>query len=61
MDSEWLMSPSFIAVYKTSVGGIIESAITGLTPEQQMEVVKGLSKHLVNQGVISSKVSKVVR
>lgn len=48
---------SFIAVYKASVGSIIETAITGLTPEQQMEVVKGLSKHLVNQGVINSKVS----
>ena len=47
---------SFIAVYKASVGGVIETAINGLTPEQQMEVVKGLSKHLVNQGVISAKV-----
>jgi len=47
---------SFIAVYKASVGSVIETAINGLTPEQQMEVVKGLSKHLVNQGVISSQV-----
>jgi phosphatidate cytidylyltransferase len=47
---------SFIAVYKASVGSVIETAITGLTPEQQMEVVKGLSKHLVNQGIINPKV-----
>lgn len=47
---------SFIAVNKASVGGVIELAITGLTAEQQVEVVKGLSKHLVNQGVISQKV-----
>lgn len=47
---------SFIAIYKASVGSVIETAITSLTPEQQMEVVKGLSKHLVNQGVINSKV-----
>lgn len=47
---------SFIAVYKASVGSVIETAITALTPEQQMEVVKGLSRHLVNQGVVSPKV-----
>ncbi|KAF1980704.1 phosphatidate cytidylyltransferase [Aulographum hederae CBS 113979] len=47
---------SFIAVYKVSVGGVIEQAITGLTPDEQIELVQRLSKHLVNQGVISSKV-----
>ncbi|KAI5265885.1 phosphatidate cytidylyltransferase [Aureobasidium subglaciale] len=63
MDCQFIMGffaymyyQSFIAVYKASVGSVIETAITGLTPEQQMEVVKGLSKHLVNQGVINSKV-----
>jgi phosphatidate cytidylyltransferase len=44
---------SFIAVYKVSLGGVIETAITGLTPEEQMELVKGISKHLFNQGVIA--------
>lgn len=44
---------SFIALYKVSLGGVIESAITGLTLDEQMELVKGISKHLVNQGVIS--------
>ena len=48
---------SFIAVHHTTVGGVIESAITGLTAEEQIEVVKGLAKHLVNQDVISPKVS----
>ncbi|CAL3967171.1 unnamed protein product [Diplocarpon coronariae] len=43
---------SFIAVYKVSLGGVIESAINGLTAEEQMELVKGISKHLHNQGVI---------
>ena len=59
MDCQFIMGffafmyySSFIATYKTSVGGVIEAAITGLTPEEQMEVVRGLSKHLVNQGVI---------
>lgn len=48
---------SFIAVYKVSLGGVIESAINGLTLEEQMELVKGISKHLYNQGVIPEGVS----
>ncbi|KAI9741489.1 MAG: hypothetical protein M1818_004295 [Claussenomyces sp. TS43310] len=47
---------SFIAVYKVSLGGVIESAITGLTPEEQMELVRGISKHLHNQGAVSDAV-----
>lgn len=38
------------------MGGVLETAITGLTPEQQMEVVKGLARHLVNQGMATPKV-----
>lgn len=64
MDCQFIMGffafmyySSFIAVYKASVGGVIEQAINGLTPDQQIEVVKGLSKHLVNQGIIPSNVS----
>ena len=63
MDCQFIMGffsfvyyQSFIAVYKTSVGSVIETAITGLTPEEQMEVVKGLAKHLYNQGVVGIKV-----
>ncbi|KAF2502842.1 phosphatidate cytidylyltransferase [Lophium mytilinum] len=63
MDCQFIMGffafmyySSFIATHQASVGGIIEAAITGLTPEEQMEVVKGLSKHLVNQDIISPKV-----
>ncbi|GAM84594.1 hypothetical protein ANO11243_025900 [Dothideomycetidae sp. 11243] len=63
MDCQFIMGffafmyyQSFIAIYKTSVGGVIEMAITGLTLDQQVEVVKGLSKHLANQGVVSHKV-----
>ncbi|KHJ30622.1 putative phosphatidate cytidylyltransferase [Erysiphe necator] len=44
---------SFIAVYKVSIGGVIETAINGLTSEEQIELVKGIKKHLFNQGVIS--------
>ncbi|KAB8297962.1 hypothetical protein EYC80_001739 [Monilinia laxa] len=44
---------SFIAIYKVSLGGVIETVINGLTAEEQMELVKGISKHLYNQGVIT--------
>lgn len=63
MDCQFIMGSiafmyysSFIAIHKTTIGGVIESAITGLTPEEQIEVVKILSKHLVNQEIISPKV-----
>lgn len=49
---------SFIAVYKVSLGGVIETVITGLTPEEQVELVRGIGKHLVNQGVVDEKVCR---
>ena len=67
MDCQFIMGffsfmyyQSFVAVYKASVGGVIEMAITGLTVEEQMEVVKGLTKHLVNRGVIGAQVCSVL-
>ncbi|KAL8811394.1 MAG: hypothetical protein Q9223_001788 [Gallowayella weberi] len=57
MDCQFIMGffafmyyQSFIAVYKASVGGVIETAIQGLSVEEQVEVVKGLAKYLVGQG-----------
>ncbi|KAL2036606.1 hypothetical protein N7G274_010632 [Stereocaulon virgatum] len=59
MDCQFIMGffafmyyQSFIAVYKASVGDVIQRAIQGLDHDEMMEVVKGLSKHLVNQGVV---------
>lgn len=47
---------SFIATYKTSVGGLMEMAINGLTPEEQIELIKGMGQYLRNQGVVSDTV-----
>ncbi|KAL1987526.1 hypothetical protein VTN96DRAFT_3453 [Rasamsonia emersonii] len=47
---------TFIAIHKASVGDIIETAITGLTADEQLELVRGLSKYLYNQGTVSEKV-----
>jgi phosphatidate cytidylyltransferase len=46
---------SFIALNNVSLGNVIETAIQ-LTSEEQIELVKGISKHLYNQGVISDTV-----
>lgn len=47
---------SFIATHHTTVGGVIEAAITGLTYEEQFEVVQILAKNLVNHGTIAPQV-----
>jgi phosphatidate cytidylyltransferase len=64
MDCQFIMGTlaymyyqGFIATHYASVGGVLEMAITGLTVEEQIEVVKGLSKYLVNQGVVNDGVS----
>jgi phosphatidate cytidylyltransferase len=65
MDCQFIMGTlafmyyqGFIGVHKASVGGVIEAAITGLTLEEQMDVILRLSKHLVNQGALPSSVSR---
>lgn len=62
MDCQFIMGffafmyyQSFIAVYKTSVGGVIEMAVQGLSVEEQVEVVRGLGKYLAGQGVLADK------
>lgn len=63
MDCQFIMGlfaymyyQSFIAIYHQTVGSVIEAAIVGLTVEEQIEVVKGLSKYLYNQGAVSERV-----
>ncbi|KAL4743169.1 cytidylyltransferase family-domain-containing protein [Aspergillus similis] len=51
---------SFIAVFKASVGDIIEAAINGLTVDEQLEVVRGLSKYLYNQGAVPESVLELL-
>ncbi|KAF2401730.1 phosphatidate cytidylyltransferase [Trichodelitschia bisporula] len=67
MDCQFIMGTlaymyyqGFIATHKVSVGSVLEMAITGLTLEEQVDVVKTLSKHLVNQGVISGTVLEYI-
>ena len=62
MDCQFIMGfftfmyyQSFIAEYSTSVGGVLEAAVQGLTGEDQLEVIIALTKHLINQGVVKEK------
>jgi hypothetical protein len=48
---------TFIAVHKVSVGGVMEMAITGLTADEQVELIRGMARYLGNQGVFDQKVS----
>jgi phosphatidate cytidylyltransferase len=47
---------TFIAQYKVSLGGVLESAITGLSVEDQIELLKGVARYLGNQGVLDADV-----
>lgn len=48
---------SFIATYEVKLGTVMETAINGLSPEDQIELVKGMGRYLVNQGVVKEGVS----
>ncbi|KAJ2972061.1 hypothetical protein NQ176_g7373 [Zarea fungicola] len=43
---------SFIAVYKADLGTVLETAITRLSPDDQVELVKSMCRYLGNQGVL---------
>lgn len=48
---------TFISLHKVTMGSILETAITSLSPEEQVELVKSMARYLGNQGVVSQKVS----
>ena len=63
MDCQFIMGTitffyysSFIAVNHATVGSVLEAAITGLTPEEQVEVVRLLGKSLVEKNLLPTQV-----
>lgn len=63
MDCQFIMGTitffyysSFIAVNHATVGSVLEAAITGLTPEEQVEVVRLLGKNLVEKNLLPTQV-----
>ena len=64
MDCQFIMGffsfvyyQTFVAQHKLNYGNVMELAITGLSLEEQMELVKGLAKYLENQGILDPAVS----
>ncbi|ODA82622.1 hypothetical protein RJ55_01130 [Drechmeria coniospora] len=43
---------TFIALHKVTLGSVLETAITSLNPEEQIELVKGMARYLGNQGIV---------
>jgi phosphatidate cytidylyltransferase len=42
---------TFIAMHKVKLGNVMEMAITGLTVDEQIELVRGMGRYLANQDV----------
>lgn len=47
---------TFIASHEVQLGNVMEMAITGLTVEEQIELVRGMGRYLANQDVWGEKV-----
>ncbi|KAI5457019.1 cytidylyltransferase family-domain-containing protein [Mariannaea sp. PMI_226] len=43
---------TFVAIHKVNVGTVLETAVTSLTPEEQVELVKSMGHYLTNQGIM---------
>ena len=52
----YLYYHSFIATYQVKLGNVLEIAITSLTVEEQIELVKGMGRYLSNQGIVTEAV-----
>ncbi|KAF4507833.1 hypothetical protein G6O67_004290 [Ophiocordyceps sinensis] len=46
---------TFIEVHKVTLGSVLETAITSLSQDEQVELVRGMSRYLANQGVVTEK------
>lgn len=63
MDCQFIMGffayvyyQAFIAMHEVKLGSVLDSAINGLSPEDQLELVKAMGRYLANQGIASEKV-----
>lgn len=52
---------TFIEVHKVTLGSVLETAITSLDPEEQVELVKSMCRYLSNQGIMPEEVRKLTR
>lgn len=59
MDCQFLMGvftyvyySSFIRVHRVTVGGILQTIVSSLTVEQQIEIIRDLTRYLEKQGIV---------
>jgi len=45
-------------VRHVTVGSVLHTAVVALSPEEQIELVKGLHRYLTGQGIITDKVAR---
>ncbi|KAI8666934.1 hypothetical protein LRP88_01311 [Fusarium phalaenopsidis] len=51
---------TFIAIHKVNLGTVLETAITSLSPDEQVELVKSMGHYLRNQGVLLEEVADCI-
>ncbi|RSL48068.1 hypothetical protein CEP54_013081 [Fusarium duplospermum] len=51
---------TFIAIHKVNLGTVLETAITSLSPDEQVELVKSMGHYLRNQGVLLDEVADCI-
>ncbi|KFA67356.1 hypothetical protein S40285_07026 [Stachybotrys chlorohalonatus IBT 40285] len=51
---------TFVAVNHVNLGTVLETAITSLTPEEQVELVKSMCRYLGNQGIMPEELLKCI-
>ncbi|PHH59823.1 hypothetical protein CDD81_2459 [Ophiocordyceps australis] len=63
MDCQFIMGAfaymyyhTFVEVHKVTMGSVLEKAITSLSPDEQIELVRSMSRYLSNQGVVPESV-----
>jgi phosphatidate cytidylyltransferase len=52
----YLYYHSFISTHAVKLGNVLETAITSLSVEDQIELVKGMAQYLNNQGIVNESV-----
>ncbi|KAF4459457.1 phosphatidate cytidylyltransferase [Fusarium albosuccineum] len=51
---------TFVAIHKVNLGTVLETAITSLNPDEQVELVKSMGHYLRNQGIVTEDVVECI-
>jgi phosphatidate cytidylyltransferase len=56
----YLYYHSFISTHAVKLGNVLETAITSLSVEDQIELVKGMAQYLNNQGIVNESIMECI-